>query len=70
MKILQQKVLKICNISTNVSTFVHVIIEPFFKVKRFNFSHKDNFYIKDNTPSRLTSVAHLGGLLFLIGNGL
>jgi len=26
---------------------------------------KDNNFIKDNTPLRLTSVAHLRGLLFL-----
>lgn len=48
-------------------TFVLQLSNSVVSITPFRYFKKTIFYINDNTPPRLTSVAHLGGFSFNIG---
>jgi hypothetical protein len=47
--------------------FVPQLFNNVVYLTTFRYLKKTIFYINDNTPPRLTSVAHLGGFSFNIG---
>lgn len=51
-----------CTFAPELHTFLNLVIAIILSVLTTDINL---LIIKDNTPSRLTSVAHLGGFLFL-----
>ncbi len=56
--------LKSCTNGSFIRTFAPIVSIMLSMRIGFGCSIKTVVLLKDNTPSRLTSVAHLGGLLF------
>ena len=67
MKNSSEKVTKICRICTNSCIFAFMIFVLLTNQAVYGHFNLEVLLTKDNIPSRLTSVAHLGGLLFLKG---